>query len=167
MRPDFGLLFVFVIGAMAGPAIIIVAMILRHQQRALIHKERIAAIEKGVDVPPIPSDRRAAAPSEPWTPRNYMLRGLIWLFAGLAITFALAAVAGTSNLPVTTEEKIRMANNARTAGATDEEIKRLWADNSPRATGLPIGAAALGLIPTAVGAAYLLFYGFERKKLQS
>jgi len=29
MRPDFGLLFVFVIGAMAGPAIIIVAMILR------------------------------------------------------------------------------------------------------------------------------------------
>src|ERR1700689_3800633 len=96
-----------------------------------------------------------------------MLRGLIWLFAGLAITFALVALSGTSNRPPTTEERIRMASNARASGATDEEVKRLWEDTSPHPTGLPIGAAALGLIPSAVGAAYLVFYASERKKLRS
>lgn len=160
MNPDALILAIMIL---VSPAIIICAMILRHQRRALIHKERLAAIEKGIDPPQLPPDRQSA----PWTPERYMLSGLIWLFAGLAITAALAALSGTSNRPITTEEKIRMANMARSSGATDEEIKRLWADTSSRPNGLPLGVAAIGLIPTAVGAAYLVFYGLERKKLKA
>jgi hypothetical protein len=167
MKPEFAALLLFAMAGLVGPAIIVVAMILRHQQRTLIYKERIAAIEKGIEPPQLPSDRRSSGPSEPWTPQEHLRRGLIWLFAGLAIIAALGALSSTANRPITTEEKIRIANNARSAGATDEEIKRLWEDNSTRPSGLPVGAAALGLVPAAVGAAYLVFYGLERKKLKA
>src|SRR5215472_9182097 len=47
------------------------------------HKERMAAIEKGLELPPEPSP-----PPAPVPPRSrYLLRGLIWLGVGLAITF--------------------------------------------------------------------------------
>lgn len=47
------------------------------------HKERMAAIERGIDLPPEP-----VAQPEQMTPRSrYLLRGLIWLGIGLAITF--------------------------------------------------------------------------------
>ena len=47
------------------------------------HKERMAAIEKGLELPP-----EAAPPPEQMPPTSrYLLRGLIWLGIGLAITF--------------------------------------------------------------------------------
>jgi hypothetical protein len=47
------------------------------------HKERMAAIEKGLELPP-----DAAPPPEQVPPTSrYLLRGLIWLGIGLAITF--------------------------------------------------------------------------------
>lgn len=47
------------------------------------HKERMAAIEKGLDLPPEPQVEAARM-----APRaRYLLRGLIWLGIGLAITF--------------------------------------------------------------------------------
>jgi hypothetical protein len=47
------------------------------------HKERMAAIEKGLELPP-----EALPPPERTPPRSrYLLRGLIWLGIGLAITF--------------------------------------------------------------------------------
>lgn len=47
------------------------------------HKERMAAIDKGLELPPESLPR-----SEPMPPRSrYLLRGLIWLGVGLAITF--------------------------------------------------------------------------------
>jgi Domain of unknown function (DUF6249) len=45
------------------------------------HKERMAAIEKGGELPPEPPQAEQAAHS------RYLLRGLIWLGVGLAITF--------------------------------------------------------------------------------
>jgi hypothetical protein len=54
---------------------------LRHQQRAMIHRERLAALEKGADLPAWPED----APSR----LNFgldsvlLLSGLIWLAIGL------------------------------------------------------------------------------------
>jgi hypothetical protein len=45
------------------------------------HKERMAAIEKGLELPP-------ESLPQPMPPRSrYLLRGLIWLGVGLAITF--------------------------------------------------------------------------------
>src|ERR1700751_3697877 len=47
------------------------------------HKERMAAIEKGLELPP-----ESVPQPEPMRPRSrYLLRGLIWLGVGLAITF--------------------------------------------------------------------------------
>jgi Domain of unknown function (DUF6249) len=47
------------------------------------HKERMAAIEKGLELPPEPPLETA-----PMAPRaRYLLRGLIWLGVGLALTF--------------------------------------------------------------------------------
>ena len=47
------------------------------------HKERMAAIEKGLELPP------DAVPPPPQMPSHsrYLLRGLIWFGIGLAITF--------------------------------------------------------------------------------
>jgi hypothetical protein len=47
------------------------------------HKERMAAIEKGLELPP-----ESVPQPEQIPPRSrYLLRGLIWLGVGLAITF--------------------------------------------------------------------------------
>ena len=47
------------------------------------HKERMAAIEKGLELPP-----ESLPQPEQMPPRSrYLLRGLIWLGVGLALTF--------------------------------------------------------------------------------
>jgi Domain of unknown function (DUF6249) len=49
------------------------------------HKERMAAIEKGLELPPETLPQPAQMP-----PRaRYLLRGLIWLGVGLALTLAV------------------------------------------------------------------------------
>ena len=54
---------------------------LRHQQRAMVHRERLAAIEKGAELPPWPTD----APSrfDFGLDSVLLLSGLIWLALGL------------------------------------------------------------------------------------
>ena len=49
------------------------------------HQERMAAIEKGLELPPEP-----VSPPPQMPPRSrYLLRGLIWLGVGLAITLGV------------------------------------------------------------------------------
>jgi hypothetical protein len=55
---------------------------------ALLHQERMAAIEKGVEPPPLPAGF-LNGDAKPSSPRRYLLKGLIWTFIGLAITGAL------------------------------------------------------------------------------
>jgi hypothetical protein len=47
------------------------------------HKERMAAIEKGLELPP----ESLPPPAQTLSRSRYLLRGLIWLGVGLAITF--------------------------------------------------------------------------------
>jgi hypothetical protein len=69
----------------------IVGIVTRHRQllqRAdLRHKERLAAIEKGIELPPDPPEIDLTKP-------RYLLKGLIYSGVGLALYFALGAVAG-------------------------------------------------------------------------
>jgi hypothetical protein len=53
---------------------------------ALHHQERMAAIEKGMDVPPLPPElfHRAGR-----LPGDYLRRGLVWLLVGGAVTVAI------------------------------------------------------------------------------
>lgn len=43
----------------------------------MIHEERLAAIDKGVPVP--------ALPAAPPRPRNYVMRGMVWMAIGLGL----------------------------------------------------------------------------------
>jgi hypothetical protein len=148
----FSMLFVFV------GVVVVLTLNNRFRERELRHKETLAALEKGVDLP--------ARQSAPWTPRTYLLHGMIWLFAGLATFIAISAVAATSRRPYPAEMKVRAVTEARERGATPEEIQMLLHENREE-EGLPIGLGFLGLIPIAVGIAYLIFYRVESRKLLS
>jgi hypothetical protein len=56
----------------------------------LFHKERMAAIEKGLELPPLPADffndynRGRQRPLA-----EYLRKGLVWLFLGVALSIAL------------------------------------------------------------------------------
>jgi len=87
----------------------------------LHHKERLLAIERGMEVPPLPAalfddqrKRRATVAGD------YLRLGLLWLLVGIAITVALALNQYLSS-------------------------------------------AAWGLIPIAVGLAYLIFYATDSR----
>jgi hypothetical protein len=60
---------------------------LRYRMRVLVHKERLLAMEKSIDLPADP----AQAPS--LAPQVCLLRGLLWLSIGIACTICLLAIA--------------------------------------------------------------------------
>ena len=63
---------------------------LRHQQRAMVHRERLAALEKGADLPAWPDE----APSrfDFGLDSVLLLSGLIWLAIGLGGMFAACVI---------------------------------------------------------------------------
>ena len=62
---------------------------LRHQRRTLVHRERIAAIEKGVDIPPLEQEQKRNS----WNvQRTLLLLGLIWLSVGIGVFVTLSVV---------------------------------------------------------------------------
>jgi hypothetical protein len=66
----------------------IVIAVLNYRKRRrlmeLYHAERMAAIERGMELPPIPIEVLGAPPS-----RSTLLPGLVWLFVGLALLVSL------------------------------------------------------------------------------
>jgi hypothetical protein len=84
-------LLIPILGIVLGIAVAIVAIVASHrekQKRAeLRHRERLAAIEKGLDIPP--DAEPEAGPKKVGTLRS----GLMGLFVGIALYFALRAVA--------------------------------------------------------------------------
>ncbi len=62
---------------------------LRHKRRELIHRERLAAIEKGVELPPLDQEQKRSS----WNvQRTLLLAGMIWLSLGIAVFVTLSAV---------------------------------------------------------------------------
>ena len=103
----------------------IIALVLNYRKRRrlieLVHAERLAAIERGMEVPTLPIEILGSPPVS----RSTLLPGLVWLFVGLALTAGLHGLRGY-------------------AGA---EGLSIW-----------------GLVPTAVGVAYLIYYFVEGRK---
>ncbi len=60
----------------------------RREMYQLHHAERMAAIEKGVDLPPLPPEFFGDK-KRPQTPGLYLRRGLLWSLAGAGATLAL------------------------------------------------------------------------------
>jgi hypothetical protein len=78
-------------------AIVIVALIafvgfrqwLQYQRRAMIHRERLTAIEKGVELPPLEQEVRRSN----WNvQRVLLLAGLIWISLGVSLFVVLNAL---------------------------------------------------------------------------
>jgi hypothetical protein len=55
----------------------------------LYHKERLAAIEKGIELPPLPPELFEKESSRGRRRPRYLLGGLVWLLVGLSLLVAL------------------------------------------------------------------------------
>ena len=149
MGPEFVMIF------FAATGLVIVGMVLfsRNRKQQLMHEERMAAFEKGVAVPPVQEAR-------PWSPRVYLLRGLIWSFVGAASIVCLLGVAASSRRPLSASDQAFEAKRlSDVAGISYQEAIRLVEkDGGLHHDGPTEAIALLGLIPLAVGMAYLVFY---------
>lgn len=160
MDPRVAVLFVIT-------GVILALLYLRYKNLELRHKERMTALEKGAALPVLAEPVASAG-----APRVYLLRGLIWLFTGAALTasiFAIASVAKTGRRDITAfdlERRLVHAERLRARGATEDQIKEVMAEK-PQEQGDPRVLAVLGLIPIGVGAAYLIFYASEEKRMSA
>jgi hypothetical protein len=67
---------------------------LRHQRRVLVHRERLAAFEKGIDPPPLEQEVRRGA----WNAqRILLLAGLTWISIGVGAFVVLSALLASGS----------------------------------------------------------------------
>lgn len=150
----FAVILVLTTGAVIG-----FGLKLRFNRRELQHKERLAALEKGAQLPDLIENGPA-----PWSPRVYLLRGMIWLFAGIGIATFLWVITGEVQRTPSIEARLLRATNLKSLGATDAQVQQVIDDTTPRQNP-PRGLALLGLVPIGVGLAYLIYYLAESKNL--
>ena len=89
--PLFGIVF--------GIGIAVVAIITKHRQdlqrNELRHRERLAAIEKGIELPPeLAADNGNGGGGGDAKRGNYLRTGLTTLFVGIVLYFALHELVG-------------------------------------------------------------------------
>ena len=152
---EFWLWFTFLI---AVQVVLLIVLWFRHRNQQMQHQERMAAIEKGAAVIP--------AGGAPWSPRTYLLRGLIWTFTGAAVVIGLLGLSWSSyrpHQPMSAEWQAMQARNvSQYLGVPIEQAREIVAKDEARRAGQmdgPSPAIALfGVIPLAVGLAYLVFY---------
>src|SRR5215813_2007798 len=87
---------------LAALGLFVYALYLRFRRRELQHKERMAAIEKGVALPDL-TDIEAG-------PRIYLLRGMIWLLSGIALSVCILGMSAAMRFPKSIEQRVRDAN---------------------------------------------------------
>lgn len=96
MNEDAVAVFIPIIAIFMSLLIPIVFSITDYRRRRDIveanHKERMAAIERGMDVPQLPESFYLSM--KPRSRSSFLLPGLVWLFVGAGLFVALGAVAG-------------------------------------------------------------------------
>ncbi|HXQ32071.1 MAG TPA: DUF6249 domain-containing protein [Steroidobacteraceae bacterium] len=94
MNEDIVAVFIPITAIIFGVSCAIVSIIVGHRQRMqraeLRHRERLAAIDKGLELPPDPPDFDAnrARP-------RFLLRGLVLIFLGISLTIAMLQLRGS------------------------------------------------------------------------
>lgn len=72
---------------------------LRHHRRIMIHRERLAAVEKGIELPPLEQEVQRGS----WNVSRILLfAGLTWISAGIGAFVVLSALLAHSS-PQTAE----------------------------------------------------------------
>ena len=98
MNEDVVATFIPIVAIVMSLAIPIVYTIMDYRRRRDIieahHKERLAAIERGVDIPPLPESFYQPISRRPPRTGSGLLPGLVWLFVGIGLFAGLRAVAG-------------------------------------------------------------------------
>ena len=84
---DVVAVFIPIVAIVMGIGVAMLALYFRHRQRDMIARERLAAIEKGIDPPPVPEGFLEEKPTQHRS-GTYLLKGLIWLFVGVGILVA-------------------------------------------------------------------------------
>jgi hypothetical protein len=142
-------------------ALVLAVLYSRYRHKLMLHQERMSALEKGTS---IPLGREPA----PWSPRVYLLRGLIWSFSGVALMVCLLGLAWASWRPPSAEGvAMRARDISRYLEIPIDQARQIAEkDQAAEREGVPPGIAVLGVIPLAVGLAYLVFYftGDSRKR---
>lgn len=96
MNEDAVAVFIPIVAIIMSLSIPIVFAIVDYRRRRDIveanHKERMAAIERGMELPALPESFYQSI--KPARRSSYLLPGLIWLFVGIGIFIALGAIAG-------------------------------------------------------------------------
>lgn len=141
---------------------------LRGHQVRMLHEERMRALDKGVDIKPILLNATPA-----FGHRVYLLRGLVWLFAGAALMAVLAVTAGLFQSPprsqaMILQEKLVRISSLRALGATDAQLQVIEKElerGEPHFRPTP-PLLVIGIIPMSVGLAYLIFYALEEKRVR-
>ena len=146
----------------ASAAVIIIwSLSFRYKRQELLHRERMAALEKGVPVPDQPSE----TPRAPWSPRIYLLRGLVWLFSGIGLAvFLFGLSVSIGSRPQTYESRLWRAAQLRHENVPDEQIKEFLNSKEPVRSDFPAGISLIGLIPIGVGLAYIIYYRGEERR---
>lgn len=139
--------------------IVLPSLFLRYKKQTLRHRERMLALEKGAQLPLEPLEMNA-----PFSPRTYLLRGLIWLFTGIAGGIFLAGLALTAIDTDSLDTKIWRAERLRQSGLPEDQWKKLLDETPQSRQHIPTGMALIALVPIGVGFAYLIFYAGERKR---
>jgi len=96
MTEDVVAVFIPIVAIVMSLSIPIVYAVVDYRRRRDIieahHKERMAAIDRGMELPPLPESFYQSL--KPARRSSYLLPGLVWLFIGIGLFIALGAVAG-------------------------------------------------------------------------
>ncbi len=88
LDPELFAITIPLLSIFGGVAIAIVAIIMGGRKKELMHKERVLAMERGIEIPTAP------VPEKRLTYLHNRSAGLVMTLLGLALTIALWAVAG-------------------------------------------------------------------------
>lgn len=139
METDIALIFVALIGFAAFN------LWLRQQRRMMVHRERVTALEKGLDLPALPPNGRQFTLN---VEAILLFAGLCWL----AVSLATFVVLG------------ELIANAPPLPPLDAPID---SSRIPPASLIPKGLQALGVLPLGIGIAHLIVYWTVRNKNRS
>lgn len=115
---------------------------LRYHRRLMAHRERLAALEKGIELPAHAIDSRQST----WNvQRILLLAGLCWIAIGIA-TFAVLT---------------QLIANAPPIPPPNSGIQ-YW--QIPSESFIPKGMQTIGLLPFGLGIAHLIVYFVERRR---
>jgi len=95
MTPETIGVLIPIVAIVFGTSIALLSVLLDYKKKRSIfelhHRERLASIEKGMEVPPLPPELfQSARERRVVTAGDYLRRGLVWTFLGGAVIGAMA-----------------------------------------------------------------------------